>query len=629
MRLRPLHLAMATALLCGTVAILAGPVSAMGSKPPKFSGALPGEVSCSLSAKVKFASPVTLSSTPTSATFKGKLTGCTASISGVTIKSGKIMGSFTGSPVDCTGPAAGTATGAFSATWKADVNGVVKTVTYGGTANLTATTVNSVGQALVTNSGGDVGLQLVANTTGSFAGDASLVAYSADSTSDVTSMCETKTTMPAGTGKGIKSLLLSGSMGFGPIGAMASDGAGFCAIQSTGTLNCWGGGADGALGNNNTTNSDVPVIDSVTNGSAITSDGTHSYCATLVSEDVDCWGLDTDGELGDAMMGIDSDVPVAVSGLSGALAVASDGDHSYCAVLTSGGVDCWGQGTDGELGNGATADSDTPVAVSDLSGVVALSDEGDDSYCAVTGTGAVDCWGDDSDGELGDGSTTAEDTPVSNGVTTAVSVVGDATRSYCAVLSAGGIECWGLGTDGELGNGASSTSHVPVAVTGISTAIAVASDGNKSFCALLADGAVSCWGLGTNGELGNGSTSNEDAPVAVSGMTDAVAIAGDGSDSYCAVLATEAVQCWGGGGSGQLGNNAGMDSSTPVTAGPMPAAVGLVGEGTGTFCAVIASNSGSDGNGVYCWGSNAADALGDGSSGGSSLVPEEVSDFTL
>ena len=294
-------------------------------------------------------------------------------------------------------------------------------------------------------------------------------------------------------------------------------------------------------------------------------------------------------------------------------------------------VRCWRQvpfnaGVSTRRANWATTDDNSDVAASvvGLNTAGSLASQGTGSYCAVLASTSVDCWGDNGSGDFGDNSTTDSDVPVAvSGLSSVNSVVSDGDHSYCADLNSGAVECWGKGTNGELGDGASTASHVPVIASGITSAQGLASNGNDSYCAVSVGGPVDCWGLNTIGQLGNGMTTNSNIPVPVSGVNDGAMIAGDGTNSYCLVQATEAVECWGAGAQGQLGNGAGADSDVPVTASPMPAAVGSVGEGSGTFCSGLASNA------VDCWGSNAGGALGDGSAASNSLVPVTVSDLTL
>ena len=160
------------------------------------------------------------------------------------------------------------------------------------------------------------------------------------------------------------------------------------------------------------------------------------------------------------------------NGLSGVIGVASDG-QGYCAELNTGGVDCWGLNTGGQLGDGNfNQNSASPVPVSGvggtglLSGVVSLVG-GANGYCALLSTGSVDCWGQGYYGQLGNGLMTQYEigpggsaSPVQvigvggSGILSGVaSLFGKGQNTFCAVLTSGGVDCWGEGDHGELGNG--------------------------------------------------------------------------------------------------------------------------------------------------------------------------------
>ncbi len=122
------------------------------------------------------------------------------------------------------------------------------------------------------------------------------------------------------------------------------------------------------------------------------------------------------------------------------------------------------------------------------------------------------------------------------------------STSDCALLSTGQVNCWGYNHYGQLGNGTTTNSDVPVAVTGISDAKAIASNNNSGFCAVLSTGQVKCWGFNNYGQLGNGTTTNSDVPVLVKDITTATAVIGgysEGHDSFCALLSTKHIDCWG------------------------------------------------------------------------------------
>jgi alpha-tubulin suppressor-like RCC1 family protein len=450
-----------------------------------------------------------------------------------------------------------------------------------------------------------------------------------------------------------------------PIGAarqLVSDDEGYCALFSSGRVECWGYDESGELGDGSYSESATPRAvagaggtGTLTGVASLGSDG-QGVCAVLASGGVDCWGYGGDGELGDASFA-NSNVPVAVrsvggSGqLAGVASLASysgfDGRDGYCALLKSGGVVCWGWGYYGQLGDGAfyttgSEGSDVPVVVKGLggsaalAGVVSLASSGSDgeaSYCAVLGSGKVDCWGYGLFGQLGDGKfytsgQDGSDVPVAatgiggTGVLTGVASLSGGFEAFCAVLSSGGVDCWGAEGDWQLGNGlggATNDSSTPVAVLSVggsgtlTSASTLANDGEESYCALLTSAAVVCWG----GE-------ESEVPAAIQGVGGSGSLAGvarlagtsfDGptSGSYCAVLATGAVDCWGFGYFGQLGDGGVAGSVTPVAVAGVGGSGTLSGviqadgnAGNGDFCAILRSG------GVDCWGYGEDGELGNG-----------------
>jgi alpha-tubulin suppressor-like RCC1 family protein len=345
-----------------------------------------------------------------------------------------------------------------------------------------------------------------------------------------------------------------------------------CAVTAGGAVQCWGDNQAGELGNGSTTGSLVPVqVTGLTSGVTGVSVGYDSVCALTTGGGVECWGTDSLGTLGNNST-TNSSVPVQVTGLTSGVTVVSTGIGFTCAVTAGGSVQCWGANNSGQLGNNSTTGSLVPVQVSGLaSGATGVS-IGALSACAVTAGGAIQCWGDNTYGELGNGSATSSLVPVqvtdlTSGATFVSMGTGsealDAGAFACALTTGGGVQCWGYNAYGELGNGSTTSSLVPVQVTGLTSGVTAISTGAVSACAITAGGGVECWG-GNNGLLGNGSTANSLVPVQVTGLTSGVTAISVWNASACAVTAGGGVECWGANPSGELGNGSTTSSLVPV-----------------------------------------------------------------
>jgi alpha-tubulin suppressor-like RCC1 family protein len=262
-------------------------------------------------------------------------------------------------------------------------------------------------------------------------------------------------------------------------------GVGFaCALLKTHSIDCWGWGKDGELGAGHFERSLTAVeVSGITNAVAIAA-GEDDACAVLSTHIVKCWGSNGSGALGDGKTHAEqegSDVPVEVSGITSAVAITA-ADSDACAVLESGEVKCWGRNGSGDLGDGKTRAeqeySDVPVTVSGITTASAVT-ANLEHVCALLKTGKVECWGDDEFGDLGDGKS-FERSPIPvavSGITTATGLAAGYFDT-CAVLSSGGVDCWGDNTYGELGDGKTmeeqEESSTPVAVSGITGATAIA-----------------------------------------------------------------------------------------------------------------------------------------------------------
>jgi alpha-tubulin suppressor-like RCC1 family protein len=302
--------------------------------------------------------------------------------------------------------------------------------------------------------------------------------------------------------------------------AISSHGQHTCALTGGG-LFCWGYNGAGELGDNSTVDSHIPVaVWGLGSGVSSVSAGFVHTCAVTNAGGAQCWGFNQDGELGDNATS-QSNVPAPVSGLgSGVASVAAGGDHT-CALTSTGGVQCWGYNGDGQLGNDtieSVVNSAVPVAVSGLGSGVAAIAAGSQQTCALV-AGGVQCWGENTWGELGDNSINDSPVPIAvQGLGSGVAAVAGGGHHTCALTNAGGVECWGNNGNGQLGNNSTTDSGVPVAVSGLASNVSAVSGGGDHACALTAAGSVLCWGSNGNGQLGNNSTTDSPVPVAVVGF---------------------------------------------------------------------------------------------------------------
>ncbi|MHB1847328.1 MAG: RCC1 domain-containing protein [Deltaproteobacteria bacterium] len=346
--------------------------------------------------------------------------------------------------------------------------------------------------------------------------------------------------------------------------------------------------------------------------------GVHESCA-IVDGGVQCWGLNGAGQLGNGETAVNASTPGWVLGLSNVQAVSVGG--AYACAVEDGGALCWGANDHGQLGDGTGATSNIPVLVAIGTQFTALAvAAGSDYACAVvegSGTGGVQCWGDDSVGQLGNADGGASGTPVAVEGSAGSAVAVAAGRDHtCELDSAGSVWCWGNNGLGQLGPNASSlfSSATPISVP-LAPATAIAA-GDDHTCALVSGG-VQCWGDDSSNQLGNDGGQNG-APVWVEtlGPDAGVQAIAAGRAHTCAVAAG-AVWCWGDNSYGQLGTTQVSGSSVPVLVSTLPGAATEVAAGFSHTCALV-------GGAVWCWGDDSYGELGNGDAGATDVPPTAV-----
>lgn len=328
---------------------------------------------------------------------------------------------------------------------------------------------------------------------------------------------------------------------------------------------------------------------------ALAAGGQHT-CALRASGRVYCWGQNQDGELGDGTTS-ESMTPVRVRSIEDVVQVSAGALHS-CAVRRSGTVACWGENDDGRLGDLGASIGRSPTEVRDLTNVVQVS-VGGDHACAARADGTAACWGKNVYGEVGVDRAQDYESPIEiEAIANARAfAVGD-THS-CFLDSTGAVSCFGANDFGQLGASGSATS-IPQRVIGLTSVSALAAGAAHS-CALVA-GEVWCWGKNDRGQLGNDSTASSARPVRVAGITAATAIS-LGKAHSCALLERGNLSCWGAGDFGQLGTGALEDAHTARS---ISTAANLRQVALGRHHTCVVDNNGQ----VFCWGRNERQQLG-------------------
>lgn len=297
--------------------------------------------------------------------------------------------------------------------------------------------------------------------------------------------------------------------------------------------------------------------------------------------------------------------------------------HSL-AVNANGTASVSGNNSYGQLGNGTTTSSTTAVLVSGLSGVLAVT-SGDVSSYAVTNSGTVYAWGDHTYGELGNGTSTRSNSPVQVTALSGVTQVAAGNSHVLALKPDGTVVGWGLNNAGQLGTTSASSLTTPVAVPALSNVVQVAAGGLPGWAghsvALKKDGTVWTWGYGKHGELSLGVNGSTATPTRVAGLSGIVLIAANGDNTY-ALKSDDTVYAWGDGGYGQIGNvNAAQNQNTPLKVNIS----GIVAVNAGgTFAMAIKA----DGT-AWDWGDNNTGQLGDGGTCGKyCTTPVQASGLT-
>jgi alpha-tubulin suppressor-like RCC1 family protein len=314
---------------------------------------------------------------------------------------------------------------------------------------------------------------------------------------------------------------------------------------------------------------------------------------------------------------------LSVTAKSGSYKQIMAGSYVSCVLTNDNGVKCWGLKT--ATGYNAAANSALPTSVTGLSsGVKSLGTTGGPSahLCVVTDGGGVRCWGEGANGKLGNNGTTDALTPVTpTGLTTGVASVATGGQNSCAVMTDGTLKCWGSNANGQLGDGSTTNSNAPKTIAGAADVKKVAI-GNQHICYLTNAGSVMCAGQNFQAQFGNGNRTSTTAFVAAGGGTSGSGLTGVNdinATSYltCFLLNTGVTKCAGYDQYGDMGTGSVTSAinSTPQTADVSAASIsGSIGH----QCAVTTSG------GAKCWGQGTTGKLGTNSTANSGMPTNVV-----
>jgi alpha-tubulin suppressor-like RCC1 family protein/Tfp pilus assembly protein PilE len=410
-----------------------------------------------------------------------------------------------------------------------------------------------------------------------------------------------------------------------------------CAIANDNKAYCWGYNGSGQLGDNSTTESHIPVAVNaagVLSGKSLKaiSAGINTTCALSSDDKAYCWGQGWSGNLGDGLWA-NSQIPVAVnvSGVLNGKTLVSiwAGDDFTCVNTADEKVACWGVGYEGQRGSSSTASIGLPALIETTGPISGKSirklSSGDAHSCAIANDNKVNCWGSNSDSQLGIGKNAHRITPalIATGglVDKTIKDISVDEFHSCAIASDDNGYCWGSNTSGEIDADGPlailqpTTLNIGIADPLYGKTLKQITTGEYFNCAIASDNNSYCWGANWNGQLGHNDVlwAGVQVPVytggVLSGKTIKAIDAGNGG--ACVIASDDKAYCWGEGGSGQNGN--GLSTWADVA----PVAVSTAGVLSGKtikqisksiyHTCVIASD-----NKPYCWGANWSAQLGNG-----------------
>jgi alpha-tubulin suppressor-like RCC1 family protein len=327
-----------------------------------------------------------------------------------------------------------------------------------------------------------------------------------------------------------------------------------------------------------------------------------NYCLALKYDGtVWAWGDNEFGQLGDGSTTTNKNTPVKVSGLSNISMIAAGKSHSL-ALKNDGSVWAWGENQNGQLGDGTNTNKTTPVQVSNLFNVSMIV-AGDYYSLALKDDSSVWTWGYNYYGQLGDGSTTNKNTPIKVTGLFNVTMVAVGDRHSLVLKNDGSVWAWGYNGSGQLGDGSTTNKFTPVQVPELSNVTMIATGEHHSMV-LTDNDLVWAWGNNHYGQLADGSTIDRSSPVKVTCLSNVSLIAAGISHSL-ALKDDGSIWAWGSNYYGQLGDGTTQNKSSPIQLSGISSVTSIT---AGKYYSLAIKKNGS----IWAWGYNYYGQLGDG-----------------
>jgi alpha-tubulin suppressor-like RCC1 family protein len=382
-------------------------------------------------------------------------------------------------------------------------------------------------------------------------------------------------------------------------------GGSTCIIHMPGNvLKCWGSNTYGELGDGTTTQRVDPTpVNSAQLFKKVVRSGGPSNCGLTTSNQAYCWGWNGGGQLGDGSTTQRTSPSLVGGGMT--FKTIDGGGANACGIDSSDKLFCWGYNPNGQIGDGTTSNRSSPVPIDATVTYKAIS-VGEGVTCGITLIGnSMKCWGQNTYGQIGNGTTTNSLSPVLVDSSIEYQTVSAGLGTVCGITMAGLLRCWGLNSYGQLGDGTTTNKLVPTTIDAatIYTSVEVGG-GSNSACGITSSGIVKCWGYNYYGVVGDGTSTDRLTPVAIlNGNTfTKVSI---GSNHACALSTVNSLICWGSNIYGQTRKYPALYTSTPLAA-VTTKTWKHIERSYYTTCGIDSTDK------LFCWGKNTAGFIGDG-----------------